>query len=276
MAILAALICVTAFCQVGAAAAAEHPGHEARSSAALGGCDPDDLPGAGEGPDDDGDECNFTVHGLHPLPTPNGTGEFAEGSLLQAIACAAAPELFGAAEDTGAAAVAYIYSQHSPTGAGWLLHFLGGSGTSINLGDSSALASQVKTDPAFTKLNDAVQKEIKAALDGGQQNITLSSGVMNPPDFGGGTSNPEPHWAFGGTQGLEVTGNGFPQHGQWKGELTYTIRDVYGFYLSLKFKHASAPMHYLQSTCGAPQFPLGAHWFYTSVTVKMNFQQPIG
>jgi hypothetical protein len=275
VAILAALICVTAFCQSGAAAA-ERPGHEARSSATFSGCDPDDLPGGAEGPDDDGDECNFTVHGLHPLPTPNGTGEFAEGSLKQSLVCAAAPELFYAAEDTAAAAVAYIYSQHSPTGAGWLLHFLGGSGTPINLGDSSALASQVKTDPAFTKLDKAVQKEVKAALDGGQQDVTLSAGVMNPPDFSGGASNPEPHWAFGGTQGLEVTGNGFPQHGQWIGELTYTIRDVYGFYLSLKFKGTSAPMHYLQSVCGAPQFPLGAHWFYTSVTVKVPFQQPIG
>lgn len=275
VAILAALICVTAFCQAGAAAATRAE-HAAFSSGTFGNCDPDDLPGGSEGPDDDGDECNFTVHGLHPLPTPNGTGEFAHGSLAKALVCVSAPSLYEGAEAAGRAAVVYIGLQHSPTGAAWLSHFLDGSGTSINLGDSSALAGQVKTDPAFTKLNNAVQAEIKAALDSGEQNVTLSAGVMNPPDFSGSTSNPEPHWAFGGTQGLEVEGNGFPQNGQWKGDLTYTIRDVYGFYFSEKFHDVSAAMNYLQGVCGAPEFPGGAQWFYSSVTVTVKFQQPIG
>jgi hypothetical protein len=273
-AIIAALICVTAFAQAGSAAT--HPENRTRSSGVFSGCDLDDLPGGAEGPDDDGDECNFTVYGLHPLPVPNGSGQFAHGSLKKALVCSAALDLYEGAEATGLAAVAYIYSQNSPTGARWLTHFLGGSGTPIDLDDSSALASQVKSDPQFIKLDKDVQKAVKAELDGGQQNVTLSAGVTIPPNFGVSGSNPEPHWAFGGTQGLEVTGNGFPQHGQWVGELTYIIRDVYGFYFSLKFKGTSAPMNYLQGVCGAPNFPGGAHWFYTSVTVKVPFKQPIG
>jgi hypothetical protein len=276
VAILAALVCVTAFCQAGSGVAATRAEHAARSSGTFGNCDPNDLPGGSEGPDDDGDECNFTVYGRNPVPTPNGTGEFAEGSLAQALLCASDLDLYVGAEATGRAAVAYISSQNSPTGAAWLTHFLEGSGTSIDLGDGSPLAGQVKTDPAFKQLNDDVQAKIKAMLDSGVQNVMLDAGDLPPPNFSGAASNPEPKFAFGGTQGLEVTGNGFPQHGQWVGQLTYTIRDVYGFYFTLKFKHASAPMHYLQSVCGAPQFPGGAHWFYTSVTVTVPFQQPIG
>lgn len=33
---------------------------------------------------------------------------------------------------------------------------------------------------------------------------------------------------------------------------------------------------YLQSTCGAPDFPQGAHWFYSAVIVTVPFNQPTG
>jgi hypothetical protein len=275
VAILAALILVTALTQAGSAAT--RPDHELRSATASSNCDPNDLPGGPEGPDDDGDECNFTITGHHFLPPVNqdSTGEFAQGSPQNAKKCNRI--IFDLAQLDASNAIDFFNSVGAPTAAVWLRHFLDGTHTPIHLGDNSMLASEVKSSSVFKNYDAAVQAEAKKALDSGQQDVTLTSSIKTTPNFYGFGGNSDPRWAFGGTQGVDITGNGFPQHGQYVGELTYTIRDIYGFYNSLvKLPIVGWEMHYLQGRCGAPFYKGGAQWFEDSVTVKVKFQQPIG
>jgi hypothetical protein len=270
---LTALVLVTALGQAGAAAnSPERKVH----SAAVSNCDPDDLPGASEGPDDDGDECNFTITGHHALPPVNQDpdGEFAQGSPALAKKCNKI--IYSLAELDGASAMSTMSLVGAPTGQAWLRHFLDGTGTPIDLGDSSKLAAEVKSTSVFKNLDKAVQAEAKKQLDQGELAVNLSSSIKNTPDFYSLGSHSDPFWAFGGTQGLDVVGNGFPQHGQYVGQITYTIRDIYGFYKNSKFLIVGQEMHYLQGTCGAPFRKGGAHWFADSVTVTVKFQQPIG
>jgi hypothetical protein len=272
--ILAALILVTALGQAGAAATG--PDHAVRGAAVIS-CDPDDLPGASEGPDDDGDECNFTISGHHAVPQVNQdpNGEFAEGSAALAKKCNII--IYKLARLDGENGASFMSEVGAPTGAAWLRHFLDGTGTPIDLGDDSKLAAEVKSSSVFKNFDNAVQGEAKRALDSGEQNVTLSSSIQTTPNFYALGGNSDPLWAFGGTQGVDITGNGFPQHGQYVGELTYTIRDIYGFYNKIfKLPIVGWEMHYLQGKCGAPFYKGGAHWFQDSVTVKVKFQQPIG
>lgn len=237
------------------------------------GCDPDDLPGGSEGPDDDGDECNFTIMGNLATPLPNsGLAEFAQGSPAAAKNCNFF--LFQGAQAEAATAGAYIGAHNAPTGSAWFDHFLGGSGTPLDALDGSPLSAAAKADPQFQAMDKAVQAEAKAKLDGGALDVKVSSSLKRI-DFSS-AGNSDLQLAFGGTQGLEVTGSGFPQHGRYVGRISYRIRDVYGFYPTSKFLGASKAMNYLQGTCGAPYTPGGAHWFYSSVIVTVPFSQPIG
>jgi hypothetical protein len=58
------------------------------------------------------------------------------------------------------------------------------------------------------------------------------------------------------------------------GTLSYVIRDSYGFPPSDTLQGFGAPMRYLQTACGAPQHPGGAHWFPDAITVTVPFSQP--
>ena len=274
-AILVAVVLFTALGQTGAAAT--RPEHEVRNATTASNCDANDLPGGPEGPDDDGDECNFTIIGHHYLPTVNNdtNGEFAMGSPAEAKKCNRIR--FDLAQLDASSAIDFFNSVGAPTAAAWLRHFLDGSHTPIHLGDDTKLAAEVKSSSVFKDYDAAVQAEAKKALDGGAQNVTLTTSIKTTPNFYAFGGNSDPLWAFGGTQGVDVSGNGFPQHGQYVGELTYTIRDIYGFYNSLThLPIVGWEMHYLQSTCGAPFYKGGAQWFEDSVTVKVKFQQPIG
>lgn len=279
-AVLAALILVTSLAQAGSAAT--RPDHQVRGATAIN-CDPDDLPGALEGPDDDGDECNFTVRGTHPLQpvTDDSNGEYAMGSPALAKKCNKI--IFDLAQLDAKNAIDFFNSVGAPTAATWLRHFLDGTHTPIHLGDDSMLAAEVKSSSVFKHYDAAVQAEIKNDLDSGVQNVVLkdwhdkSSSIHTTPNFYAFGSKSDPFWAFGGTQGVDVAGNGFPQHGHYVGELTYTIHDIYGFYNSfVKLPIVGWEMHYLQGKCGAPFYKGGAQWFEDSVTVKVKFQQPIG
>jgi hypothetical protein len=79
--------------------------------------------------------------------------------------------------------------------------------------------------------------------------------------------------AFGGTQGLDISGSGYRENGTYTGTITYVIRDIYGFYAKSKFLGVGPKMHYLQGICGAPWYKHGAHWFPDSVTVTIPFEQ---
>ena len=60
------------------------------------------------------------------------------------------------------------------------------------------------------------------------------------------------------------------------GELTYVIRDAYGFGVHDYLFGAGAEMRYLQTTCGAPFYPGGAHWFPDSIAVTVAWRVPVG
>src|ERR1700738_2755138 len=88
VAVLSVGTAVTAFSAPAATAAANGP-----ASAAVSACDPNDLPGGAEGPDNDGDECGFKITGHISLPRPPqdpatlAASEFAVGSPQLAAAC---------------------------------------------------------------------------------------------------------------------------------------------------------------------------------------------
>jgi hypothetical protein len=251
----------------------------AGAASAANPCDPDDLPGGSEGPDDDGDECGFTVTGHVATPTPSsGFGEFAEGSAALAKTCD--PISFYAYKIDGYA-VEDGFSYLAPTGALFLGYFLRGRQAPFNLLDGSDLSNEVRDDPQFQALDRMVQGEVKRALEGNTLDIHLTSSIYRgdhgayymPLDFSrSGTAN-DLAKAFGGTQGLDIKGSGYLKDGRYVGQIAYTIRDVYGFYDKDKFLGISEEMHYLQGVCGAPAYPGGAHWFYTSVTVIVPFDQ---
>jgi hypothetical protein len=80
------------------------------------------------------------------------------------------------------------------------------------------------------------------------------------------------YWGFRGTQGLTVTGSVHRADGRWTGTLTYVIRDSYGFPVGDTLAGFGPPMRYLQTVCGAPQHPGGAHWFPDTITVTVAFR----
>jgi len=86
--------------------------------------------------------------------------------------------------------------------------------------------------------------------------------------------NSDLYWGFRGTQGLTVTGSGSRKNGRYTGTLSYVIRDSYGFPASDTLGGFGAPMRYLQTVCGAPQHPGGAHWFPDTITVTVPFSRP--
>ena len=88
------------------------------------------------------------------------------------------------------------------------------------------------------------------------------------------SKNSDLYWGFRGTQGLTVTGSGSRKNRRYAGTLSYVIRDSYGFPASDTLHGFGAPMRYLQTACGAPRHPGGAHWFPDTITVTVPFDQP--
>jgi hypothetical protein len=199
---------------------------EARKRATR--ADPDDLPGRAEGPDNDGDECSFTITGKKALPpvSTDPDSEFAVGNKTLAAQCSRGR--FQYAEAMGHAVVAGFSTGRTPNAANLLAHFLGGSGTPQDLPDGSLLSKEAKNDPQFLALDKAVQAAAKALLDGGQQTVDVSSG-LHTVDFSSSSSDPDLQGAFGGTQGLDVNGSGYLQNGRYVGTITYITRDGSSF-----------------------------------------------
>ncbi len=159
--------------------------------------------------------------------------------------------------------------------AGMLLrHFLGGKHQPVDFPNGSTLSEDLLSNPTFNALNKDVQTAMIAQLKAGHTTIKLTKppldriGLYTPGDL---------KWAFGGTQGLDVTGSGHLADGNYTGTLTYTIRDSYGFSVNDHFYHGVGDdMRYLQTNCGAPQHTGGAHWFPDSVKITVPFTLPAG
>ena len=221
---------------------------------------------------------SFTITGHKPLPQsaspPDPSSEFAEGSPQLAATCS---HLQARADHAAGEAIAAGMQVGSPAGANFLRHFLAGSGTAVDLADGSGLAAAARRSGIFRKLDKTVEQQAEKLLDAGQHTADVTS-VMYTPDFAAlDILHPQAALAlseaFGGTQGLDISGSGYRENGTYTGTITYIIRDIYGFYAKSKFLGVGPQMHYLQGTCGAPWYPHGAHWFPDSVTVTIPFSQ---
>jgi hypothetical protein len=217
--------------------------------------------------------ADFTVAGNIPLPAANNDpdGEFASGSPQNAAQCN--PFRANAFRRLGQTAASSFSGLGATDAADLLTHFLAGTGTPIDYPDGSTLSEAVKADPQFIALDKAVQEAAAAQFNTGLDaaEVTRNLKTLNFSSFSTATSL---QLAFGGTQGLDVKGTVRVENGSYTGTITYTIRDIYGFFDNNKFLFVGKAMHYLQGICGAPDFPAGAHWFADSVTVTVPFSQP--
>lgn len=224
-------------------------------------------------------ESGFTVHGSIKVRdvTADPNSDQAGGSPALAAQCATTRGqiYFQAYRAEGVALVGAIYSAGSPHGAFLLTHFLAGSGTPEDFADGSPLSGEVKLSARFQALDQAVQAEAKAKLDAGATDVPVASSLKTVDfNIGTGQINPDLYLAFGGTQGLDVSGSGSKTNGRYQGTITYVIHDTYGFSTKAKFLGAGPNMHYLQTVCGAPFYAGGARWYPDSVTATVPFDQP--
>ena len=222
--------------------------------------------------------CGFTITGSINPPAPptdpavRADSEFAEASPQLAAICN--PGTFAVDESLGHAAALGFGRVGAPYAQSFLNHFLNGSGTQIDVQDGTPLASEVKQSPMFQAADNKFQLSAKTLLDQGKRTIDISSGLYLI-DFSH-SAIPDLLLGFGGTQGLQVSGSGHLENGDYVGAVSYTIQDIYGFSAEDKFLGAGPRMHYLQGVCGAPYYMGGARWYPDSITVIVPFDQPIG
>lgn len=211
---------------------------------------------------------SFTVNGTIPV-----AGNSSQDTHTAGTKCSLAT--FLVAKAAGAAAVVTLRRfKHAPVAADLLKHFLAGTGSSVPFADSSSTAAQVLGDPDFTALDAVVQSAVLSQLNSGITQVQLTNSTLRTVTL---TATPDLYYGFRGTQGLIVAGQGEIVGGNYVGTLTYTIEDSYGFSKadakeSLKFRL----MRYLQTNCGKPPHKGGAHWFPDSITVTVDFNEPVG
>jgi hypothetical protein len=209
----------------------------------------------------------FTVVGAHPVP-PNAS----QDTHAQTPTAGCASATFTADKALGArVADGFVLAGFSASAA-LLRHFLKGQGTEVDYRAGSPISKKALSSGAFATVNNDVQKAILSQLKAGQTHVQLSGAQL--PTVAFGSTSSDLYWGFRGTQGLSVTGRGDRDNGRYTGTLTYVIRDSYGFPPSDRLLGFGPPMRYLQTACGAPQHPGGAHWFPDTITVTVPFSQP--
>jgi hypothetical protein len=150
-----------------------------------------------------------------------------------------------------------------------LTHFLHGNGTEVDYRAGSPISQKAAASSAFRAVNKEVQRAILRQLKAGRTRVRLLGAQL--PTVAFESRNSDLYWGFRGTQGLTVTGSGSRTNRRYTGTLSYVIRDSYGFPASDTLHGFGAPMRYLQTACGAPQHPGGAHWFPDTITVIVPF-----
>jgi hypothetical protein len=159
--------------------------------------------------------------------------------------------------------------ENFPAAANLLTHFLTGTGTAVGFGIGSAISKEAAASSEFQAVNTDVQSEIALQLKAKVTRVRLSAAQLPTVLFSAKSS--DLYWGFRGTQGLTVTGRGTRKNGKYVGTLTYVIRDSYGFPVDDTLAGFGPPMRYLQTVCGAPQHPGGAHWFPDTITLSVPF-----
>jgi len=167
----------------------------------------------------------------------------------------------------------FFWAVGAPHASELLAHFLGGSGTSVDYPNDTSpksVSGEVRASPEFKALDNKIQDEAASKARTGLTNFKLESSLSRIRL----TSRSDLEWSFRGTQGLDVAGNIHLDGSRYRGTVTYVLRDSYGFGHNDKFPIVGDEMRYLQTTCGAPDYPDGAHWFSDSVTVTVPFDRP--
>jgi hypothetical protein len=226
------------------------PATESASAAAV--------PSADAGP-------SFTVAGNRPVP-PNGS----QDTHAQTPAAACDRAAFAADKALGIKIAGGFSLAGFPVAAALLTHFLGGKGAKVDYPAGSPIARQARSSSAFRAVNNAVQDAILRQLKAGRTRVRLPAAQL--PTMAFESKDSDLYWGFRGTQGLTVTGAGRRENGRYAGTLSYVIRDSYGFPARDTLHGFGAPMRYLQTVCGAPQHPGGAHWFPDTITVTVPFR----
>jgi hypothetical protein len=209
----------------------------------------------------------FTVAGARPVP-PNGS----QDTHVQTSEAACDSVRFAADEVLGIKVAGGFALAGFPASADLLTHFLHGKGTEVDYPEGSLISDEARSSRAFQAVNNEVQRAILSQLKAGKARVQLSGAQLPTVVFG--SKNSDLYWGFRGTQGLTVTGSGSRKNGRYAGTLSYVIRDSYGFPARDTLRGFGAPMRYLQTACGAPQHPGGAHWFPDTITVTVPFDQP--
>jgi hypothetical protein len=208
----------------------------------------------------------FTVAGDNPV-TPNGSQD-----TYAATPGASCDSTRLKADQTLGGSIAGGFALEGfPAASALLAHFLTGTGTGVDYSLGSAISAQARASAGFAAVNDFVQGEIAAQLKAGDTQVRLSASQLPTVLFASKTT--DLYWAFRGTQGLAVSGGGRRESGRYAGSLTYVISDSYGFPVDDTLDGFGPPMRYLQTACGAPQHPGGAHWFPDTITVRVPFTQ---
>jgi hypothetical protein len=197
--------------------------------------------------------------------TPNGSQDTDAASA--GAACDAAQ--LKTDQSLGASIAGGFALEGFPAASDLLAHFLAGSGTEIDYRLGSTISDQARTSVGFQTVNDIVQGEIALQLKAGHTRVLLSAAQLPTVLFASTAS--DLYWGFRGTQGLTVSGGGRRENGRYAGTLTYVIRDSYGFPADDTLDGFGPPMRYLQTVCGAPRHPGGAHWFPDTITVRVPF-----
>jgi Collagen triple helix repeat (20 copies) len=226
------------------------------------------------------DNLSFELGGINftgSLPVgPDPDGERDTGSPAQARQCSSIKGqiYYRLAElDAHGSIPDFFRLMGAPHARELLSHFLDGSGTPKNYPDDTSpksVSGKLRASSEFKALNDKVQDEAASKARAGLANFTLGSSLSRIRL----TSNSDLYWSFRGTQGLDVYGNIRRDGSSFRGTVTYVIRDSYGFGNNDKFPIFGQELRYLQTVCGAPDYPKGAHWFPDSVTVSVPFDRP--
>jgi hypothetical protein len=163
------------------------------------------------------------------------------------------------------------------TAAEFLADFLSGTGDAVNLPDTSLAASEIKESSAFTVENNAVLNYIQEQLDGAATHIQLPTpDPLHALAFLSHSTRADLdlYLAFRYTHGITVSGSGSLVGTDYVGSLTYVISESYGFNAGNTLLDVGPAMRYLQTVCGAPYYPDGAHWFPVTVTITEPFSLP--
>lgn len=234
---------------------------------------------------------HFTVSGSIPIDRPGVSHSDQDGgSLLDAAFCVSPPGQVGFLASQAAAL--YVKSKFgdfgSQLGIDHMNHFLDGSGSARNYADGSSVSQLVENGPEFARSNtfvqDYVRKELDRIIAAGGTSGNVGVPLEAARDRLNLESHPDLFFGIHGTQGVELTGSVDVVGSEYVGTLTYKYLDSYGFgqedtwfaknNITYQGKSANTLMRYLQTTCGAPWYPAGAHWFPVSVTVKVPFRKP--